>query len=341
MFRFENPQYLYWLLALSLLVAIHYYSLYRRKQKLKLFGDPSLVKELLIDVSTFRPECKFWLCLASLASFIVALARPQFGTKIENRERQGIEAIIAVDVSNSMLAEDVKPSRLDKAKLLVSNLVDGMKDDKIGLIVYAGQAFTQLPITSDYVSAKMFLETINPSMISVQGTDIAEAVNLGAKSFTSQEDVSRALFIITDGEDNEGGAVEAAKQAAKAGIHVYVLGIGLPSGAPIPIPGSNQFIIDNEGNTVVSKLNEEMCQEIAKAGNGSYIYVDNSSSAQEKLNEHVDHLAKSKLESQIFSEYDEQFQGFIILGLIILLIDIFLLERSNHRIMLSNLFYKK
>ncbi|MBQ6224697.1 MAG: VWA domain-containing protein [Bacteroidaceae bacterium] len=338
MFRFASPQYLYLLLVLVALAAIHYYIIYKKKRQVKRFGDPELTKQLFLGVSRWRPELKFWLAMAALASFIVALARPQFGTRLDTRERVGIEAIIALDVSNSMLAEDVKPNRLEKAKMMVSNMVDGMKDDKIGLIVFAGQAFVQLPITSDYVSAKMFLETISPSMMSVQGTDVAEAINLSMRSFTQQEDVSRAIFVITDGEDNEERGVEAAKQAASKGIRVYVLGIGNPGGAPIPIPGTGQYIIDDEGNTVISKLSEEMCREIATAGNGSYIYVDNSSSAQKKLSEQVDRLAKAKMESQIYSEYDEQFQGFILIGLVLLLLDVFLLERESKSTWLSNLF---
>lgn len=341
MFRFENPQYLTLLLALAVLVLLHYYAMYRQKRNLRRYGDPELLKDLLIDVSKVRPELKFWLAIAALACFIIALARPQYGTKIETRERQGIEAIVCLDVSNSMMAQDVKPNRLDKAKMMLSNMVDGMKDDKVGLVVFAGQAFTQLPITSDYVSAKMFLETISPQMIAVQGTDIAAAINLAMRSFTQQENVSRAIFLITDGEDNEGGAVEAAKEAASRGVRVYILGIGDPAGAPIPMPGSNQYITDEEGNVVVSKLNEDMCREIAQAGNGSYIYVDNSSSAQEKLSEQVDRLAKAKMESQIYSEFDEQYQGFIILGLIFLLMDIFIMERQNHRIQISKLLRRK
>ena len=341
MFRFENPQYLTLLLALAVLVLLHYYALYRQKRNLRRYGDPEQLKDLLIDVSKVRPELKFWLAIAALACFIIALARPQYGTKIETRERQGIEAIFCLDVSNSMMAQDVKPNRLDKAKMMLSNMVDGMKDDKVGLVVFAGQAFTQLPITSDYVSAKMFLETINPQMIAVQGTDVAAAINLAMRSFTQQENVSRAIFLITDGEDNEGGAIEAAKEAANHGVRVYILGIGDPAGAPIPMPGSNQYITDEEGNVVVSKLNEDMCREIAKAGNGSYIYVDNSSSAQEKLAEQVNRLAKAKMESQIYSEFDEQFQGFIILGLFFLLLDILIMERQNHRIQISKLLRRK
>lgn len=320
------------------LAAIHYYIIYKKKRQVKRFGDPELTRQLFLGVSRWRPEVKFWITMLALASFIVALARPQFGTRLDTRERTGIEAIIALDVSNSMLAEDVKPNRLEKAKMMVSNMVDGMRDDKIGLIVFAGQAFVQLPITSDYVSAKMFLETISPSMMSVQGTDIAEAINLSMRSFTQQEDVSRAIFVITDGEDNEARGVEAAKQAASKGVRVYVLGIGNPGGAPIPIPGTGQYIIDDEGNTVVSRLSEEMCREIATAGNGSYIYVDNSSSAQKKLSEQVDRLAKAKMESQIYSEYDEQFQGFVLIGILLLLLDVFLLERESKSTWLSNLF---
>jgi Ca-activated chloride channel family protein len=340
MFRFESPQYLYLLLVLVALAAIHYYIIYKKKRQVKRFGDPELTRQLFLGVSRWRPEVKFWITMLALASFIVALARPQFGTRLDTRERTGIEAIIALDVSNSMLAEDVKPNRLEKAKMMVSNMVDGMRDDKIGLIVFAGQAFVQLPITSDYVSAKMFLETISPSMMSVQGTDIAEAINLSMRSFTQQEDVSRAIFVITDGEDNEARGVEAAKQAASQGIRVYVLGIGNPGGAPIPIPGTGQYIIDDEGNTVVSRLSEEMCREIATAGGGSYIYVDNSSSAQKKLSEQVDRLAKAKMESQIYSEYDEQFQGFVLIGILLLLLDVFLLERESKSTWLSNLFHR-
>ena len=304
------------------------------------YGDPALLKELMIDVSAWRGQAKAWLLLLALASLIIAAARPQFGTKIDTSERNGIEAIIAMDVSNSMLANDVRPSRLDKSKMLVSNMVDEMKDDKVGLIVYAGQAFVQLPITNDYVSAKMFLDGIDPSMIATQGTDIATAIELGMKSSTQKKDVSRAIFLITDGEDNEGGAVEAAKEAATRGIHVYVLGVGSPDGAHIPIPGTTQYFIDEQGNPIVSRLSEEMCRQIAHAGQGAYIYVDNSSSAQKELSRYVDKLAKTKLETQIYSEFDEQYQGFIILALFLLLIDLCLLERKNHIMQNFHLFKK-
>ena len=338
MFRFENPLYLYALAVVPLLAMLYYYSNYRRRQRLRKYGDPALLKQFMIDVSAWRPQLKAWLLLLALAALIIAAARPQFGTKIDTTERSGIEAIIAMDVSNSMLANDVRPSRLDKSKMLVSNMVDEMKDDKVGLVVYAGQAFIQLPITNDYVSAKMFLDGIDPSMIATQGTDIATAINLAGQSFTQKKDVSRAIFLITDGEDNEGGAVEASKEAAKRGIHVYVLGVGSPDGAHVPIPGTNQYFIDEQGNPVVSRLNEEMCRQIANAGNGAYIYVDNSSSAQRELSKYVDKLAKAKLESQVYSEFDEQYQGFLLLALFLLFLDLCLMERKNHILQNFHLF---
>lgn len=341
MFRFENPQYLYFLVIIPALALLYYYSNYKRKRRLQQYGDPALLRELMIDVSAWRPQVKAWLMLLALASLIMAAARPQFGTKIDTTERNGIEAIIAMDVSNSMLANDVRPSRLDKAKLLVTHMVDDMKDDKVGLIVYAGQAFVQLPITNDYVSAKMFLDGISPSMINLQGTDIAAAIDLACRSFTQKKGISRAIFLITDGEDNEGGAVEAAKKAAKAGIRVYILGVGSPDGAHVPIPGTTQYFIDEQGTPVVSRLNEDMCRQIAQAGNGAYIYVDNSSSAQKELSRYVDKLAKAKLESQIYSEFDEQFQGFLILAFLFLLIDVLLLERKNHLLKGFHLFSNK
>ena len=329
MFRFGEPLYLYLLLLILLLVAGHYLTNYLRIKRLKRYGDMELLKALMPDVSKYRPEVKFWLMAGALALLIVTLARPQFGTKVDTRKRQGIEAIIAMDISNSMLAQDVTPSRLDKAKMLVSSIVDQMTDDKIGLIVYAGEAYTQLPITSDYVSAKMFLETISPSLITTQGTDIKQAIDLAMKSFTPNQDVSKAIFVITDGEDNEGGAVEMAREAAKHGIKVYVLGIGLPEGAPIPMPGASGYMLDQSGNTVISKLNEQMCREIAEAGQGAYIYVDNSSSAQTALSGYVDKLAKKEMESVIYSEYDEQFQAVALLALVLLVMEILIMSRKN------------
>ena len=329
MFRFADPNFLYLLILLPFLVALYLYSNYHRRQNIRKYGDPALLKGLMPTISKYRPDIKFWLTFAALTLVILMLARPQFGSKMETVKRSGVEAVIALDISNSMLAEDVTPSRLDKSKKLISRLVDTFNNDKVGLIVFAGDAFTQLPITSDYISAKMFLETINPSLISTQGTDIAGAINLAMKSFTPNEGVGRAIVLITDGENHEGGAVEAAQEAAKKGVRVFVLGVGSPDGAPIPAEGTNEFRRDKDGNVIVTRLNEQMCQEIAKAGNGIYVRVDNTNNAERALNAEISKLAKADVETQVFTEFDEQFQVLAWLALILLAADLMLLERKN------------
>ena len=330
MFRFANPDYLYLLLILPLLVGLFLYANYIRRQRLKKYGDLVLLEELMPTVSKYRPNLKFWILFVAIALVIVMLARPQFGSKMETVKRSGVEAVIALDISNSMLAEDVAPSRLEKAKKMISRLVDTFNNDKVGMIVFAGEAFTQLPITSDYISAKMFLESITPSLITTQGTDIGAAIRLAMKSFTPNEGVGRAIVVITDGENHEGGALEAAKEAAEKNMQVFILGIGSPEGSPIPVErGSNDFRRDKDGNVIVTRLNEQMCQEIAKAGNGLYIRVDNSNSAERMLNNEIGKLAKSDVESQIFTEFDEQFEGLAWLVLILLVVEMLILDRKN------------
>ena len=330
MFRFANPDYLYLLLILPLLVGLFLYANYIRRQRLKKYGDPVLLEELMPTVSKYRPNLKFWILFVAIALVIVMLARPQFGSKMETVKRSGVEAVIALDISTSMLAEDVAPSRLEKAKKMISRLVDTFNNDKVGMIVFAGEAFTQLPITSDYISAKMFLESITPSLITTQGTDIGAAIRLAMKSFTPNEGVGRAIVVITDGENHEGGALEAAKEAAEKNMQVFILGIGSPEGSPIPVErGSNDFRRDKDGNVIVTRLNEQMCQEIAKAGNGLYIRVDNSNSAERMLNNEIGKLAKSDVESQIFTEFDEQFEGLAWLVLILLVVEMLILDRKN------------
>ena len=273
--------------------------------------------------------------------FSVLLARPQFGSKLETVKRQGVEVIIALDISNSMLAEDVQPSRLQKAKRIVSQLVDRMENDKVGMIVFAGDAFTQLPITSDYISAKMFLETIDPSLITKQGTAIGAAIDLAARSFTPQEGVGRTVILITDGENHEGGVEEAIKRATDKGIQVNVLGVGSPEGSPIPAGGGNDYRRDREGNVVVTRLNEQMCQEIARAGNGIYVRVDNTNNAQRAIAKEVDKLAKADVETQVYTEYNEQFQAVAWIILILLLVEMLILEIKNPLFRNVHLFSKK
>ena len=228
-----------------------------------------------------------------------------------------------------MLAEDVAPNRLEKAKQMLGKLTDGFTDDKVGLIVFAGDAFTQLPITSDYISAKMFLSSINPSMVSTQGTAIGAAINLAVRSFTPSETSDKAIILITDGENHEDDAAGAAKAAAEKGIHVNIVGMGDPKGAPIPIPGSNHYMKDKEGNVVITKLSEQMCQEIAASGDGMYVRADNSNAALKALQKEIDKMNKSELDSKVYSEYDEQFQVFAWIALVLLIVEYLMLDRKN------------
>lgn len=341
MFRFADPIYLYLLAVIPVLAIIRFLTYRNQKKRLRKFGDPKLLRELMPDVSRFRPAVKFWILQGALALLIVMLARPQFGTKINNEQRVGIETIIAMDISNSMMAEDITPSRLDRSKMMVENLVDHFTNDKIGLIVFAGDAFVQLPITSDYVSAKMFLSSIDPSMMATQGTDIARAIDMAAHSFTQEEGIGKAIIVITDGEDHEGGALEAAKAAKDAGMRVYVLGVGSTKGSPIPIPGTGDYMKDNTGNTVMSALNEEMCRQVAQAGGGAYIHVENNSAAQDQLDNELDKLAKKETTSTVYSEFDEQFQAVAILALLLLILEICIFDRRNPLIRRLSLFGSK
>ena len=341
MFRFADPIYLYLLAVIPVLAIIRFLTYRNQKKRLRKFGDPKLLRDLMPDVSRFRPAVKFWILQGALALLIVMLARPQFGTKINNEQRVGIETIIAMDISNSMMAEDITPSRLDRSKMMVENLVDHFTNDKIGLIVFAGDAFVQLPITSDYVSAKMFLSSIDPSMMATQGTDIARAIEMATHSFTQEEGIGKAIIVITDGEDHEGGALEAAKAAKDAGMRVYVLGVGSTKGSPIPIPGTGDYMKDNTGNTVMSALNEDMCRQVAQAGGGAYIHVENNSAAQDQLDTELDKLAKKETTSTVYSEFDEQFQAVAILALLLLILEICIFDRRNPLIKRLSLFGSK
>lgn len=338
MFRFESATYLWLLVLVPVVVLVGLAAYKRRHTALKRFGDAGLVARLMPSVSKYRPWVKFVLVVSALALLIVALARPQMGLKLSQERRSGIETIIALDISNSMTATDVVPSRLDKSKLLVENLVDEFTNDKIGLIIFAGEAFVQMPLTSDYVSAKMFLQDISPSLITTQGTDIARAIELSMSSFSQQQNVGKAIILITDGEDHEGGAVEAAKKAMKKGINVFILGVGSTKG--VPIPTGNGYMQDANGQTVMTALNEEMCKQVAKAGNGMYIHVDNTSDAQEQLNNEIGKLQKGETQNVSYSEYDEQFGAFTILALILLILDICILEVRNPLLKNVRLFKK-
>ena len=328
------------LLIIPILVLVRFIVWQKRKRNLRKFGDPSLLKEMMPDVSKYRPTIKFCLLLSAITILIFMIARPQVGSKISHEKREGIEVLIALDISNSMLAQDVIPSRLEKSKLLIEDLVYHFTNDKVGLVVFAGDAFVQLPITNDYVSAKMFLQNINPSLITTQGTDLARAISLSQSCFTQREHIGRAIIVITDGEDHEGGALEVAREAYKKGISVFILGVGTSKGAPIP-DGNGGYLKDNSGQTVLSALNEQMCQQVAKAGNGVYIHVDNTSDAQERLNKELSKLQSGISDTVVYSEYNEQFQIFGIILLLLLIVETILLESRNPLFKQINLFRDK
>ncbi len=329
MFRFDNPIYLWLLLLIPVSVIIYLYSVRRHKRRMEKFGNPQLIRQLSPMISKRRGWIKSVLAELILLLLVLIIARPQVGSKIAtNKEREGIETIIALDISNSMLAEDVEPSRLEKSKLLVENLMNKFSEDKIGLIVFAGDAFVQLPITGDYVSAKMFLDNISPSLIGTQGTDIGKALQLSTNSFTPDSKVGKAIILITDGEDNEGGAEEMAKQAHSRGIKVFILGVGSKEGGTIPMPEGEDLRSSN-GELVKTRLNEEMCKQVAAAGHGVYVHVSNNSDADVVLSRELVKLQKGKINNVVYSDFDEQFQALALLVVILLIVDVLVLERKR------------
>lgn len=330
MFRFGNPEYLWLFAALPLLLALYIFLNIRKRKDVQKLGVLRTLKTMMPDLSLKRSYLKFWLIFAALCVGIVMIARPQFGTKVETVEKEGIELVIAIDVSNSMMAQDVSPNRLARAKQILSRIIDVRKNDKVALIVFAGEAYVQMPLTSDTQSAKIFLNSIDPSLVPVQGTVIGQAIGLGVSSFSSDKETSKAIVIITDGEDHEGNAMQMAKDAADAGVMVNVIGIGSPEGSPVPSPerGSN-YMADNDGNVVVSRLNEQMCMDIAQNGKGLYVQADNSNSAIRALEAQLDELETSKSSSLSYSEYDEKFPIFAWILLGILLLEILIFDKKN------------
>jgi len=330
LFRFAHSEYLYLLLLLPALVALFIFSMRGKKRAIKRFGNMVLMRPLMPDVSLKKQYLKFWILFACLTLFIFILAQPQVGSKLEKVKRQGVEVMVCLDVSNSMLCTDVAPNRLEKSKQILSRLVDNLKNDKIGLIVFAGDAFIQLPITSDYVSAKMFLSSIHPSMVSTQGTAIGAALQLALRSFTPSETSDKTIILITDGENHEDDIESALKAAAEKNIKINVLGVGSLQGAPIPLSsGSSNFLKDKQGNVVITKLDEAMCQEIAAKGNGMYVRADNTNSALKALQKEIDKMSKSDIESRVYSEYDEKYQLLAWCLIFLLIVEFFILDRKN------------
>lgn len=343
MFSFANPECLYLLLLIPILIMLFILARVAQVKKLKLYGHLTVLNKLMPDVSKYKSWIKITLQLIAIAMVIIILARPRAGAKEQTVEVKGIEVMIALDVSNSMRAsatDDIKGvSRLQKAKLFLEKLIDKLDNDKVGLIVFAGNAYTQLPITSDFVSAKMFLNSINTNMVPTQGTAIGAALKLAMNSFTPNENTQKAIIVITDGENHEDDAVGMAKAAVEKGIKVDVVGIGSPKGSPIPLDNHGNFLKDDNGNVVTTYLNEEMAKKIADAGEGIYVSANNSDALSD-IDGQLKKFAKADMEKIVYSQHDEQFPVFAWIALIFILIDIFVLDRKISWLKNINFFSK-
>lgn len=330
MFRFAHPEYLYLFIALPFVFAIYIYLNIKKRKDVSRIGTLDLVKRMMPELSLKRSYLKFWIIFLALVLGILLVAGLQFGTKVEKVEKRGIELVIAVDVSNSMMARDVAPDRLSRAKQMLSRIIDSRKDDQIALIVFAGDAYVQMPLTSDTQSAKLFLNSIDPSLVPIQGTVIGKAIELGVNSFSSDKDVDKVIILITDAEDHEGNATQIAKQAADAGIMVNVIGIGSVDGSPIPESSySDKYKTDTEGNIVVSKLNEQMAREIAQSGKGLFVHADNTNAAMNALESELNKLQTKQIESLAYSEYDEKFPIIAWILLIVLIVEVCIFDKKN------------
>jgi Ca-activated chloride channel family protein len=331
-FRFAHNDFLYALFAIPALILIYIVTVRLRKRALKRFGNLQLISQLMPDVSLSKPHFKFILATMALIFLIFAIAGPQFGSRLKEVKRKGIEIILTLDVSNSMMAEDIQPNRLERAKQAISTLIDRLENDKIGLIVFAGDAYTQIPITTDYSSAKMFLSNINTNIVSRQGTAIGAAIDLASKSFSPSTEASKVIVIISDGENHEGNAVEAAKAAAEKGIKIFTIGMGSTKGSPIPVTTNildKDFRRDREGNVIMTKLNVTMLSEIAQAGDGKYYGATSSRVGLNDLFEKLNKLDKEEIDTKVYSEYEEQFPYLIWIALGFLVVEFFIVEKKS------------
>jgi Ca-activated chloride channel homolog len=340
MFEFANTDDFWFFWFIPLLILLFVIMRHSRKRAIRKIGDPVLVGSLMPMVSVKRQVFKFLLLLTALVFIILTLARPRFGFRLDEVKREGVEIIIALDVSNSMLAEDIRPNRLERSKMAISRLLGNMQNDRVGLIVFAGDAYVQVPVTSDYTAARMILETISTDIVPVQGTAIGRAIELATTSFSPQSAASKVLIIISDGEDHEDDPVRAAQEARESGIFIYTIGMGRPEGAPIPVKegGRSRFLTDQEGNTVISRLDETTLRRIASAGEGIFVRAGSSGTGLDIILEEVDKLEKAEFGELVYTEFEERFQYMAAIALIILLLDMVVLERKNKWLGSINLF---
>ena len=333
MFRFENENYLYGLLMIPFFIAGYILLYYIAKKRWQQFGDEALMNRLMPLRSFSTQTVKFSLLMVALVCFIFALANPQVGSALEKGMRKGVDIMIAMDISNSMLAEDIQPNRLEASKIALSRFIDQLKGDRIGLVVFAGKSFVQLPITSDYAAAKMFVNYVNPKLINEQGTDIAAAMDMAAVSMLPElkdgnADLnkisqlhSKVILVVSDGEDHFPEAVEVAKQVRKLGITIHTIGIGDLRGAPIPDKRTGSFKKDLEGNTVITRLNEDVLKDIAAVGGGIYVHASNANMGFETILDKINNMNKVDLQEITFSRYESKFQYPLALGLFFLLVE--------------------
>jgi len=342
MIQLEEKIYFYLLFIIPVLVVFFVLLQIWKRSAQKKFADVTLLKRITPDRSIFKATFKFILFLLGLAFLIIGLVNPKIGTKLETVKREGVDIVFALDVSKSMLAEDIAPNRLEKGKRLVSEIINQLGSDRIGIIAYAAQAYPQLPITTDYGAAKMFLQSMNTDMLSSQGTAIKEAIELAATYYDDEQQTNRVLFIISDGEDHaEGTSADAVEKAVDAGIRIFTIGVGKAKGAPIPIKRNGvveSLKKDMNGEVVITKLNEPILQEIAEEGNGEYINGDNTSEAVEYIKEQLNQMDKKEFEAKQFAEYKDQFQWFVGAGLLFLFLDLFVLDRKTKWLRKLNLF---
>jgi Ca-activated chloride channel family protein len=340
----DEKKYLYLLILLPILACIFFFNMYWKRKKQREFGDLELVKKLTPEHSVFKPFLKLGVILLALATLILGLVNPKIGTKMETVKREGIDIVFAVDVSKSMLAEDVAPSRLEKSKQLVSQIVNQLGNDRIGIVAYAGSAFPVLPITTDYSVAKMFLQSMSPGMVSSQGTSLDEAIKLSATYFDEKSKTSKLLILISDGEDHSEGAEAAAEEANKLGMKIITIGVGTEKGATIPLKKNGvveSFQRDNNNEIVITKLNQEGLKAIAKATKGGYVYGGNTKEVLDYVKNALDNIQKTEFEATQMADFQSQFQWFIGIAFVLLFIDLFLLERKTNWIKELNLFNEK
>ena len=336
MFRFANSEYLYLLLLIPLLALFYALVARRRRHLLAKFGNLELLKGLMPDFSRGRLRLKFTFYLLAFACVVLAAARPQFGSKLREEKAKGVEMMLVVDVSNSMLAEDFEPNRLERTKYAIGKLFEGLQQERVGLVAFAGEPKVQLPITSDYRMAQAFAKRLSPTLVGEQGTAIGKALQLATLSFSSQSEQSRVIVLITDGENHEDDAIEAARVAKEQGIRIYTIGIGTPEGAPIKIDG--EFVKDENGEMVVSKLNEQMLEQIATSTEGAYVRATKQSIGLDEIVKSINEMEKSELSTIRYEEYNEQYQYLLAVALVLLLLDNFILSRRNPRLRKFNIF---